>query len=312
MKRKFFSTIAVFFALALTACQPAQNNNNKSAGDNSADASVSEPASVESNHKHKYGDWTQVVAPTCTAEGSQERVCSCGDKQTKAIDALGHDWDDGEITKAATCSVPGEKTFHCKRAGCTATKVEVIKADHVWGEPTAVTGGEGEVDFNIFTCTACNTAKKIEFVARNSKATLTGGYKSDSTFPDYMKLNANGDSIEYVINSPVAGNAKIYQRGVMDYWHDGNNENQARNYYSGKNSTDGNFRLDVNGTAVDYSWSRDVTYEDMLPGEAQGSYSPLGDALIGDCAIVAGANTIKYTRTESYNMLIKDFVIIIG
>ena len=127
-----------------------------------------------------------------------------------------------------------------------------------------------------------------------------------------MKLSSNGDSVTYVINSTVAGNAKIYQRGVMDYWYDGSNNNEQRNYYAGKNSNDGNFRLDVNETAVDYSWSRDVTYADMLPGDAQGSYSPLGDALIGECAIVAGANTIKYTRTESYNMLIKDFVIIIG
>ena len=310
MKRKFFSTIAVFFALALTACQPANNNNNNGDGEKSAEPTVSESKPVESNHKHKYGDWVVTKPAKCEEDGEQERVCECGDKQTKAIPATGHTWDAGTVTKQATCSVPGEKTFTC--TACGAIKKEDIKADHVWGEATAVTGGEGEVDFNIFTCTACNTAKKIEFVARNSKATLTGGYKSDSSYPDYMKLNANGDSIEYVINSPVAGNAKIYQRGVMDYWHDGNNENQARNYYSGKSSTDGNFRLDVNGTAVDYSWSRDVTYEDMLPGEAQGSYSPLGDALIGDCAIVAGANTIKYTRTESYNMLIKDFVIIIG
>ena len=309
MKRKFFSSLAVFFALALTACQPANNNNG--GGDKSEpETSVPESKPAESNHKHKYGDWATTKPATCLEAGEQERVCDCGDKQTKEIPATGHTFDNGVVTKAATCSVPGEKTFTC--TACGATKVEEIKADHVWGEPTAVTGGDGEVDFNFFTCTVCNTAKKIEFAARNSKATLTGGYKSDSSYPDYMKLNANGDSIEYVINSPVAGNAKIYQRGVMDYWHDGNNENQARNYYSGKNSTDGNFRLDVNGTAVDYSWSRDVTYEDMLPGEAQGSYSPLGDALIGDCAIVAGANTIKYTRTESYNMLIKDFVIIIG
>jgi len=127
-----------------------------------------------------------------------------------------------------------------------------------------------------------------------------------------MKLSSNGNSVEYKINSSVAGKAKIYQRGVMDYWYDGNNNNEARNYYAGKNNQDGNFKLEVNGNAVDYSWSKDITYADMLPGEAQNGYSPLGDALIGDCELVAGVNTIKYTRQESYNMLIKDFVIIIG
>ena len=309
MKRKFFSTIAIFCALALTACnQPAQKSNE---GGESQEAPISQPASVESNHKHKYGEWTQVVAPTCTEKGSQERVCECGDKQTKDIDALGHDWDEGEVTKAATCSVPGEKTFHCKRAGCTATKVEEIKADHVWGEAVVLAGGEGQVDLNEFTCTVCSK-KKIEFAAKqgSGKSVVDGSLKSDSQFPDYLKLSSNGNSVTYTFNYATAGAATIYMRGVMDYWHDGNNENQARNFFSGKNSQDGNFELKVNDAAVDYSWSKDITYEDMLPGEAQGSYSPLGDAKVGSCNIVAGANTVVFKRTESYNMLIKDFVII--
>lgn len=303
MKRKFFTIIALFASLALASCSPAKSENQSNP--------ESAPKSAEtSNHKHSYGDWTQVKAPTCTEEGEEERVCECGDKKTRKVDALGHDWDEGKVTKEATCSVPGEMTYTCKR--CKQTKVEEIKADHVWGEATPVTGAEGEVDYNIFTCTVCNTAKKIEFAAKNDKATVDGSLKSDSTFPDYMKLGSNGNSVTYKFNSSVAGKAKIYQRGVMDYWYDGNNNNEERNYYAGKNNQDGNFKLEVNDKAVDYSWSKEITYADMLPGEAQNGYSPLGDALIGDCELVAGVNTIKYTRQESYNMLIKDFVIIIG
>ena len=309
MTRKFFSTIAVFFAFALTACQPASKPNE---GDKSEEAPASEQVSVDSNHKHKYGDWTVVTPATCEGKGQQERVCACGDKQTKDIDPVGHTWNNGEITKQATCSVPGEKTFTC--TVCGATKKEEIKADHVWGEPTAVPGADSEAAYNLFTCTVCNTAKKIEIAAKQAegKSTISGSLKSDSQFPDYLKLSSNGNSVTYTFTSTVAGNAKVYMRGVMDYWHDGNNENQARNFFSGKNSSDGNFELKVNDVAVDYSWSKDITYEDMLPGEAQGSYSPLGDALVGDCAIVSGPNTLVFKRTESYNMLIKDFVIIIG
>ena len=309
MTRKFFSTIAVFFALALTACQPANKPNEDG---KSEEAPTSEAVSVESNHKHKYGDWTQVKAPTCEEKGEQERVCACGDKQTKEIDALGHTWNNGEITKQATCSVPGEKTFTC--TVCGATKKEEIKADHVWGEPTAVPGADSEAAYNLFTCTVCNTAKKIEIAAKQAegKSTISGSLKSDSQFPDYLKLSSNGNSVTYTFTSTVAGNAKIYMRGVMDYWHDGNNENQARNFFSGKNSSDGNFELKVNDVAVDYSWSKDITYEDMLPGEAQGSYSALGDAKVGACEIVSGPNTVVFKRVDSYNMLIKDFVIIIG
>lgn len=309
MKRHIFSTLAVFFAMTISGCSLLPDETGNSSG-----ADDSKTSEVASDHKHKYGEWTVVTEPTCTEKGSQERVCDCGDTQTKDIDALGHDWDEGEVTKTATCSVPGEKTFHCKRAGCTATKVEEIKAEHVWDAGTAVEGEATEASYTLFTCTVCNTAKKIEIAAKQAsgKYTLNGSLKSDSQFPDYLKLSSNGNSATYSFTSSVAGNAKIYMRGVMDYWHDGSNENQARNFFAGKNSSDGNFELKVNDTAVDYSWSRDITYEEMLPGEAQGSYSPLGDALVGDCAIVNGANTIVFTRVDSYNMLIKDFVIIIG
>jgi len=319
MKSKFFSTIAVFFALALTACVPA-NNESKEESKPADESSVQEVASSEeaasstvaSDHKHKYGSWTVTKEPTCEEPGVQERVCECGDKQTKEVSPTGHTWNDGVITQAATCSVPGVKTFTCTK--CGATKTEEIKADHVWDEGVAVPGEDTEAAYTLFTCTVCNTAKKIEFAAKQAsgKSTISGGLKNDSQFPDYLKLNANGDSVTYTFTSTVAGNAVIYMRGVMDYWHDGNNENQARNFFSGKNSTDGNFELKVNDTAVDYSWSKSITYEDMLPGEAQGSYSPLGDAKVGDCSIVSGVNTIVFKRTESYNMLIKDFVIIIG
>ena len=307
MKKNFLAALALFFSMTLVvACNTPSNESTPA-----EEPASSVPAEKSSTkHTHKYGEWTITKEATCEGKGEQERVCDCGEKQTKEIDALGHDWNDGVVTTAATCSTPGVMTFTCNR--CQATKTEAIKADHVWGEATPVTGGDGEVDYNLFTCTVCNTAKKIEFVAKNSKATVNGSLKSDSQFPDYLKLSNNGDSVSYVFNSTVSGNAVIYMRGVMDYWHDGNNENQARNFFSGKNSQDGNFELKVNDAVVDYSDTKNLTYEDMLPGEAQGSYSPLGDAKVGACEIVSGQNTVVFKRTESYNMLIKDFVIIIG
>lgn len=40
-----------------------------------------------------------------------------------------HEWDDGEVTKSATCTAEGEKTFTCEK--CEKTKVEAIeKVEH--------------------------------------------------------------------------------------------------------------------------------------------------------------------------------------
>lgn len=295
--------IVLLASLAVTAC----NGGNGEDVESKDAPTTSQAAPKSSKHTHKWGDGVVTKPATCEEKGVKTYTCECGETKTEDIKALGHDYDEGVVTKEATCGEPGVKTYTCKT--CKGTKTEEIKADHTWGEAVPVAGGEGEVDYNIFTCSVCSK-KKIEFAAKNDKAVVDGSLKSDSQFKDYMKLGSNGNSVTYKFTSTVSGKATIYQRGVMDYWYDGNNNNEQRNYYSGKNSSDGNFELKVNDAVVDYSATKSLTYADMLPGEAQGSYSPLGDAIIGECNIVAGQNTVIYKRTESYNMLIKDFVII--
>ena len=81
------------------------------------------------------------VAATCTAAGNNAYYyCTRCEKYFKDADGntpttvaaevvtqLGHDWDDGEVTQAATnCMTEGVKTFHCKREGCSETKTEPI------------------------------------------------------------------------------------------------------------------------------------------------------------------------------------------
>lgn len=65
---------------------------------------------------------------TCTKQGYRTRKCGrCG--YTWNVDytsALGHNYDSGVITKAATTTSTGIKTYTCKRAGCGAKKTETI------------------------------------------------------------------------------------------------------------------------------------------------------------------------------------------
>lgn len=85
------------------------------------------------------------VAATCTTTGVKEHYkcanVACGklfDKNTAdkqevtfaslTIVALEHQWNDGEITTAATCTTDGVKTFTCTREGCSETKTETIPA----------------------------------------------------------------------------------------------------------------------------------------------------------------------------------------
>ena len=79
-------------------------------------------------HEHSYKD--VVTAPTCTAKGYTTHTCACGDSYVDTyVDALGHAWDNGKVTKEPTETKTGVKTFTCTR--CGETKTEVIPATGV-------------------------------------------------------------------------------------------------------------------------------------------------------------------------------------
>ena len=79
-------------------------------------------------HEHSYK--AVVTAPTCTAKGYTTHTCACGDSYVDTyVDALGHAWDNGKVTKEPTETETGVKTFTCTR--CGETKTETIPATGV-------------------------------------------------------------------------------------------------------------------------------------------------------------------------------------
>ena len=72
-----------------------------------------------------------------------------------------HTWDEGTVTKAATCSEKGVKTYTC--TGCKETKTEDIAINpdnHTWDEGKETTPVTCEKDGEkTFTCTECGETK---------------------------------------------------------------------------------------------------------------------------------------------------------
>jgi len=70
------------------------------------------------------------VEPTCNetglTEGKKCTVCKEITVAQEVVDALGHNWNDGEITQKPNCTSSGVKTFTCGR--CGATKTETVAA----------------------------------------------------------------------------------------------------------------------------------------------------------------------------------------
>ena len=78
-------------------------------------------------HEHEFGEWTVEKEPTCIENGNKIRVCECGEKETEAIEPLGH--TDGEwVTDVdATCTEEGSKHQECSICS-ESLRTETIEA----------------------------------------------------------------------------------------------------------------------------------------------------------------------------------------
>ena len=122
---------------------------------------MSTSAFAEEAHEH---DWVLVSSkdPTCTASGSIHKECSsCEAVSIKPVDPTGHTWDEGEVTKEATCTQTGVRTFKCT-AGCGASRTETIDVlPHDWDdgtvslEPSCISSGVLTLDCK--NCEAIST-----------------------------------------------------------------------------------------------------------------------------------------------------------
>ena len=105
----------------------------------------------ETAHEHSYT--AVVTAPTCTEKGYTTHTCSCGDSYVDTyVDALGHAWDNGKVTKEPTETETGVKTFTCTRCGETRTETMPV-IPHVHSYKDVVTAPTcTEKGYTTHTC----------------------------------------------------------------------------------------------------------------------------------------------------------------
>ena len=128
-----------------------------------------------------------------------------------------HTWNDGEVTKAATCTAAGEKTYTC--TVCGATKTETIEAlGHDWNEPTVVYAANGNNGTKTYTCKhdGC-TETKTEDIDWKFYLSATSGNTVDMTVgEDYTAVFTlpNGDD-KSVDAASVTLTAKMQNVGSL-------------------------------------------------------------------------------------------------
>ena len=83
MKKILVLALILMCVFAIASCDNSQNDapNGSSSGDTNP---------VTDAHVHEYGEWSIVKNSTCSVKGEEERICSCGAKETQYIDTLAH------------------------------------------------------------------------------------------------------------------------------------------------------------------------------------------------------------------------------
>lgn len=87
------------------------------------------------SHTHSYTESITKEA-TCTEKGERTFTCECGDSYTKSTKATGHDYVTDETTKvAATCTEEGKKADKiCSICGDVVAGKSIAKKDHDYGK----------------------------------------------------------------------------------------------------------------------------------------------------------------------------------
>ena len=127
---------------------------------------------------HTWSDWTTIEEPTQTTTGLAGRNCTvCGEKETKELPVVIPDHTHsytGEVTKAATCSTEGVKTFTCSCGSSYTEKISKISHSY---KGTVTKATCTEKGYTTYKCSACGDSYKDDYVAATGHS--FGSYTSN-------------------------------------------------------------------------------------------------------------------------------------
>ena len=101
-------------------------------------AAPTEPATTAAPttaHEHSWDSGSVTKEASCTQPGEKTYKCACGESRTEEIPAAGHSWNAGAVTTEPTCTAPGIRTYTCSKCGETRTET-IAAAGHSWNAGT--------------------------------------------------------------------------------------------------------------------------------------------------------------------------------
>ncbi len=167
MKKPFF--ILAFILILLFALAACDGNTSGGNGGNTGDT----PGGDNTPHTHAYGEWETTKEASCLEEGTKERICSCGEKESETIPATGHTFGEWIVDKEPTKEEDG-----AKHTVCTACGEQVQEKIHATGSSglayTKNEDGKSCIIIGIGTCK--DTDLFIPFMIDGYEVTSIGSH----------------------------------------------------------------------------------------------------------------------------------------
>lgn len=150
------------------------------------------------NHTHSYTSKI-TTKPTCTKNGVRTYTCSCGEKYTKTVKALGHDYSDSfTVDKKPTCTANGSKSKHCSRCSAKKSVTSIAAKGHKYKTVTtkATTSKDGAKTTKCSACGKVKSTKKIRKIKSVSLSHTVYIYNGKVRQPIVTVKNSNGDKLK--------------------------------------------------------------------------------------------------------------------
>lgn len=147
---------------------------------------------------HIWGEGEVTKAATCTEDGVKTYTCTiCGETKTEAIPADGHSFGEWKVTKAATCTEKGVETRECACGEKETREIPVV--DHALN-----TYGKDETHHWLL-CDECDyTGEKEVHEYDYNGVCVCGATKTVVDDPNLDDVPKTGDITPYIILSVVS------------------------------------------------------------------------------------------------------------
>lgn len=154
-------------------------------------------------------DGTVYVASIITAKSG-----SASDSTTISVE---HSYDDGVVTKEATCTEAGVKTYTCSKCGDTKTE-EIAATGHTWDGIVCTVCGVYSIELSK-TGTEYTDAGGLTLVLNTFTHTESDGYKEYSinyTLTNSVSGSEIGPGLFKIIYKTASGYDSSFQTGVFN------------------------------------------------------------------------------------------------